>query len=125
MTSTSGSEVTFHTTTGDSTLKVEVARTAAEKQKGLMGISSMEADSGMIFVWDDPITTGFWMKNTFIPLSIAFILGDGTIIDIQEMEAQTLNPHAPGKPFLYAVEANKGYYSQHGIKVGDKAEIKL
>jgi len=90
-----------------------------------MGVSSMATDSGMIFVWDSPITTPFWMKDTLIPLSIAFIAGDGTIVDIQEMEAMTLDPHGPGKAYYYAVEANKGYFSQHGIKPGDKAEIKL
>jgi len=88
-----------------------------------MGVSSLDADSGMIFVWDSPVTTPFWMKNTLIPLSIAFLSGDGTIIDIQEMEAQTLTQHGPGKAYIYAVEANKGYFSRQGIKVGDKAEI--
>lgn len=123
MTSNSRAKVVFHTATGDSILKVEVARTGAEKEKGLMGVSSLDTDSGMIFVWDSPVTTPFWMKDTLIPLSIAFLSGDGTVLDIQEMEAQTLNLHAPGKAYFYAVEANKGYFSRHGITSGDKAEI--
>lgn len=117
--------VVFHGASGDATLDVEVARTTAEKSKGLMNRGTLGADSGMIFVWDSPIRTGFWMKDTPLPLSIAFIDGEGTIIDIQEMEAQSLNQHAPGKPYMYAVEASRGYYAQHGIKPGDMADIKI
>ena len=116
--------VVFHTPGGDATLSVQVARTSAERTLGLMNRSSLEAGHGMIFVWDQPTSSTFWMKNTLIPLSVAFIDGDGTIIDIQQMQPQTTDPHAPGQDYLYAVEANQGYYSEHGITPGSKVEIR-
>jgi len=118
--------VIFHPSNGsDVKLNVEVARTSAERSRGLMDRTSMDADGGMIFVWESPVNAPFWMKDTLIPLSIAFIAEDGTIVDIQEMKAQSLDQHAPGKPYLYAVEANKDYFTQHGIKPGDKADVGL
>ena len=116
--------VVFHALGGDATLTVEVARTSAERALGLMKRSSLAADHGMIFIWDQPTRSAFWMKNTLIPLSVAFIAADGTIIDIQQMQPQTTDPHAPGQDYLYAVEANQGYFSEHGVTPGSKLEIR-
>jgi hypothetical protein len=115
--------VTFHSGNGDTTLRVEVARTPAERAKGLMNRASLPADQGMIFVWDKPTRTGFWMKDTDIPLSIAFISGDGVVVDLQDMQAQTEDIHQPARDFQYAVEANLGYFAAHGVKAGDKVDV--
>ena len=91
--------VIFHAANGEnSELKVEVARTGQERATGLMNRKQLDADSGMIFVWDDPVRSGFWMKDTYIPLSIAFIAEDGTIVDIQDMQPLDLSDPRTGKP---------------------------
>jgi uncharacterized membrane protein (UPF0127 family) len=107
----------------EASLNVELARTAQEKSTGLMNRSQLTPDSGMIFLWDSPVRNSFWMKDTLIPLSIAFIAADGSIVDIQEMEAMTTTMHAPPKPYIWAVEANRGWYAAHEIKPGDRAEL--
>lgn len=104
-------------------LKVEVARTGPERAQGLMNRDKLDADSGMIFIWDDPTLGGFWMKDTYIPLSIAFISADGTIVDIQDMQPLDLANHMPKASYIYAVEANQGWFAEHGIKAGDRAEF--
>ncbi|MHB9112541.1 MAG: DUF192 domain-containing protein [Thermoleophilia bacterium] len=104
-------------------LKVEVARTESERASGLMKRDKLAADSGMIFVWDGPTQGGFWMKDTYIPLSIAFISEDGAILDIQDMQPLDLANHVPSAPYIYTVEANQGWFAQHGIRVGDRAEF--
>lgn len=104
-------------------LNVEVARTSAEKARGLMNRDELDADSGMIFVYDKPTQGGFWMKDTYIPLSIAFIAANGAIVDIQNMKPLDQSNHMPKSPYIYAVEANQGWFAQHGVKVGDRAEF--
>ncbi|MDO8736229.1 MAG: DUF192 domain-containing protein [Thermoleophilia bacterium] len=116
--------VIFHASDGhEAELKVEVARTEEERATGLMNREELDADSGMIFVWDKPVRGGFWMKDTYIPLSIAFIAEGGAIVDIQEMKAQDPTVHVSKKPYIYAVEANKAWFADHGIKIGDRAEF--
>lgn len=114
--------VTFQAADGHSAeLKVEVARTGPEKARGLMKREVLESDSGMIFVWDSPTQGGFWMKDTYIPLSIAFISQDGAIVDIQDMQPLDLSNHVPAAPYIYAVEANQGWFAEHGVRTGDRA----
>lgn len=115
--------VVFHTDSNQTVLDVEIADTPSERAIGLMGRSHLDQDRGMIFVWDSPVQDGFWMKNTFIPLSIAFLDEDGIIIDIQDMEPQTLETHAPNQPYFYAIEVNQGYFDGKGITVGDRAQF--
>lgn len=115
--------IVFHGADGDVTLDVEVANTQSDRELGLMNRTEMPEDHGMIFVWSYPARSGFWMKDTLIPLSIAFIDEGGVIIDIQDMEPQTFESHSPGKPYYYAVEVNQGYYERHGIKVGDSVDL--
>lgn len=117
--------VTFHTAAGSATLKVEVARSNQEKAAGLMGRESLAADAGMIFVYEEPVQGGFWMKNTLIPLSIAFVDQEGVIIDIRDMEPGSLESHVPPEPYIYAIEANQGYFRQNGISAGDRVEVRL
>ena len=98
---------------------VEVAKTPEERTKGLMERKHLGKDDGMFFIFEIEDYHGFWMKNTFIPLSIAFIDKEGHILRITDMKPLTLESHPPPKPILYALEMNKGWFSTNGIKVGD------
>jgi len=79
----------------------------------------------MIFIWDQPVQIGFWMENTYIPLSIAFLAPDGTIQEIDDMQPQTTNLHTPKQMYEYAVEVNQGYFQDNGIQVGDRFALNL
>jgi uncharacterized membrane protein (UPF0127 family) len=98
---------------------VEVAKTPEERGRGLMGRKYLGKDEGMLFIFEIEDYHGFWMKDTLIPLSIAFIDKDSRIVGITDMKPLTFNSHLPPKPSLYALEMNKGWFSSHGIKVGD------
>ena len=98
---------------------VEVAKTPEETSHGLMGRKHLGKDEGMLFIFETEDYHGFWMKDTLIPLSIAFIDKGGRIVWITDMKPLTLNSHVPPKPILYALEMNKGWFYSFGIKVGD------
>jgi uncharacterized membrane protein (UPF0127 family) len=98
---------------------VEVAKTPEERAKGLMHRKHLGKDDGMLFIFETEDVHGFWMKDTFVPLSIAFIDKAGFIVRITDMKPLTLESHPPPKPILYALEMNKGWFSTHGIKEGD------
>jgi len=98
---------------------VEVAKTPEERNHGLMGRKHLGKDEGMLFIFETEDYHGFWMKDTIVPLSIAFIDKDGRIVLITDMRPQTLDSHLPPTPVLYALEMNKGWFSSHGIKTGD------
>jgi uncharacterized protein len=103
----------------DREIFVEVAKTGEERAIGLMGRTSLGKEEGMFFIFEDEGIHGFWMKNTLLPLSIAFIDREGKIIWITDMEPLTLSSHTPPRPVLYALEMNKGWFSRKGIKAGD------
>jgi uncharacterized protein len=103
----------------DKEIWVEVARTPEERVKGLMGRKHMDKDGGMLFIFETEDYHGFWMKDTLIPLSIAFINKEGRIVKITEMKPLRLESHGPPEPVLYALEMNKGWFSHHAIKAGD------
>jgi uncharacterized protein len=100
-------------------IHAEVAKSPEEQTRGLMGRTFLGKDDGMLFFYEKEVYHGFWMKNTLIPLSIAFIDRGGRITAILDMEPLTLDTHMPPGPFLYALEMSKGWFSAHGIKVGD------
>ena len=104
---------------GKHTLKVEVAENDEQRARGLMHRTKMGRDQGMVFVFDEPAYHAMWMKNTLIPLSVAFVDRDGVILNIRDMEPQTLDTHMAAGPALYAVETNKGWFAERGIKAGD------
>jgi len=104
-------------------LSVELARSAAERSRGLMFREELPEERGMLFVFGQETNAGFWMKNTKIPLSIAFIDGEGTILETQEMEALSEDLHRPAQPYRYALEVNEGWFGRHGLGAGDRAEI--
>ena len=104
-------------------LTVELARTAAERSRGLMFREGLAEERGMFFVFAQETKAGFWMKDTKIPLSIAFIDGEGTILETQELEALSEELHAPARPYRYALEVNQGWFERHGLGPGDRVEI--
>jgi uncharacterized protein len=103
----------------DKEIKVEVAQTPEERSYGLMGRKHLGKDEGMFFVFETEDYHAFWMKDTLLPLSIAFLGKDGRIVWMTDMKPLTLDSHVPPQPVLYALEMNKGWFSSHGVKVGD------
>ncbi|MGB9701045.1 MAG: DUF192 domain-containing protein [Thermodesulfobacteriota bacterium] len=102
---------------------VELARTEKEKARGLMFRTKLAENEGMLFIYEQEEILAFWMKNTFLPLSIAFIDRHGRIIDIQDMEPFSLDTHRSARPAQYALEVNKGWFEKNGIKVGDVVKM--
>ena len=105
---------------GTHALTVEVARSDPEREKGLMFRRSMGANDGMLFIFDEPAYHSMWMKNTLIPLSVAFVDREGVILNILDMEPQTLDTHMSAGPSIYAIETNKGWFARKKVKAGDK-----
>ena len=102
---------------------VETADTLESQEKGLMGRESLDENRGMLFVYDRDAKKSFWMKNTTIPLSIAYIAADGTIREIYDMEPLSTRTVDSRYSVRYALEVNQGAFERHGIKAGDKVEF--
>ena len=107
-------------TAGMHRIDAQVAGTPEQRQTGLMLRKDMPQHEGMIFVFEQPTKQCFWMKNTLLPLSAAFIADDGTIVNIEDMKPQTLDAHCSTKPVRYVLEMNKGWFAKKGIKAGAK-----
>jgi len=103
-------------------LVAEVASTPQDRATGLMNRFSLQPDHGMLFVFERPEPLSFWMKNTFIPLSIAFLDANGRILNIEDMSPQTETTHWSKGSGLYALEMRKGWFVERGIKSGDRVE---
>src|SRR5438270_8430536 len=103
-------------------ITAEVADTPDSRTLGLMHRFSLRQDHGMVFVFARPEPLAFWMKNTFIPLSIAFIDSTGEILNIDDMAPQTETTHPSRGPALYALEMRKGWFRDHGVKAGDHVD---
>jgi uncharacterized membrane protein (UPF0127 family) len=101
-------------------LRVEVASTVEQRMKGLMFREKMGRNDGMLFVFEDPGYHAMWMKNTPLALSVAFVDGEGRILNITDMEPQTLDQHFAAGPARYAIETHKGWFAERRIKPGDK-----
>ena len=104
-------------------IRVELADEPAERQQGLMYRESMPENHGMLFAYPEERTLGFWMKNTLIPLDIAYIDRDGRIVDIKQMAPQSTETHNSAAPAMYALEMNQGWFAANGIRVGDLVEF--
>ncbi len=100
-------------------LRAEVVTTVEQRMKGLMFRQKLGANDGMLFVFDEPGYHSMWMKNTPLPLSVAFVDGEGRILNILDMEPQTLDQHMAAGPARFAIETNKGWFAQRRIKAGD------
>lgn len=111
---------------GTPVLHVAIATTERDRQQGLMGVRSLPQDAGMAFVWAEPTTSAFWMKDTLVPLSIAFVDDGGRIVTIREMEPCRAEPcpvYRSDAPFVLAIEANRGWFDRHGVGIGDRATL--
>jgi uncharacterized membrane protein (UPF0127 family) len=106
-------------------VRVEIADNASEHARGLMYRTTLAEDRGMLFIFEGEQTLSFTMKNTLIPLSIAFIDSEGRIVDIQEMKPLDDDPpsYVSAKPAQYALEVNQGFFEEQGVEVGDRAEL--
>jgi hypothetical protein len=103
-------------------LDVQVADDDASRQQGLMGVTTLPENHGMAFVWDTPTDATFWMKDTLIPLSIAFVGQDGRVVAIREMTPCTADPcqtYGADAPYATALEANANWFDDHRVVVGD------
>jgi uncharacterized membrane protein (UPF0127 family) len=100
-------------------IRVEVAKTPEEWARGLKGRKELGKDKGMLFIFETEDYHSFWMKDTLIPLSIAFIDKECRIVEITDMEPLTLESHTPSQPILYALEMKRGWFAGSGIHIGD------
>jgi len=101
-------------------IRAEVAADYATRMTGLMHRVSMPSNAGMLFIFDEATTHCMWMKNTLIPLSVAFIDERGTIINVEDMAPQTEDSHCAGRPARYALEMNRGWFAARGVKPGSR-----
>lgn len=116
--------IVFTNGSGDEVpLNVEVADSPDLRSEGLMNRESLAEDAGMLFIWPEDSASGFWMKDTLIPLSVAFVGEDGTILHIADMEPLDETLHRSPEPFRYAVEVNQGWFEENGIGVGDVLDV--
>ena len=114
--------VSIETASGPVTFAVEVAETTEAHQRGLMGRRELASDAGMIFVFADEQNRRFWMKDTLIPLSIAYADSTGRIVSIVDMEPCTADPcplYSSDAPAQFALEVNQGRFDELGVQVGD------
>ncbi len=101
-------------------IQAEVAQTPDERATGLMFRETMGANEGMLFAFEQPGTQCFWMKNTLLPLSIAFLADDGTVVNIADMQPKTLDSHCSERPVRYVLEMNQGWFAKRGVKAGSR-----
>jgi uncharacterized membrane protein (UPF0127 family) len=112
----------------DALLHVEIADETGEQRRGLMGVRDLPADQGMAFVFDEAVDSTFWMKETLIPLSIAFVDESDRVIGVRDMEPCEIEPcpsYGVAEPYVLAIEANLGWFDEHGVEVGDRAELRV
>ena len=107
-------------TAGMHRIHAEVAADMGSRMQGLMYRKSMPPNAGMVFVFEEAAGHCMWMKNTLIPLSVAFIDEAGAIINIADMQPQSEQTHCAARPARYALEMNKGWFAQRGLKPGVK-----
>lgn len=103
-------------------IDAEVAHTSAQLQQGLMQRREMAAHRGMLFVFESDSAHCMWMRNTFIPLSVAFIDAEGRVINIADMTPQDETPHCASRPARYALEMNRGWFAARGVAAGTHIE---
>ena len=101
-------------------IRAEVAADYPTRGRGLMHRKSLAPNAGMLFIFDGAAIHCMWMKNTYIPLSVAFLDAQGTIVSIADMQPHSEQSHCAAKPALYALEMTQGWFAQRGIKPGAK-----
>jgi uncharacterized membrane protein (UPF0127 family) len=111
---------TVNLSAGMHNIRAEVARTPLQTQTGMMFRREMAQHEGMLFVFDNVERRCFWMKNTLLPLSIAFIADDGRVVSLADMQPQSEESHCSAEPVRFALEMNQGWFAKRGIKPGFK-----
>jgi uncharacterized protein len=114
--------VTIDSNEGEVEVRVEIADSPAEQARGLMDRTALAEDRGMLFVFPEEEVRSFWMRNTLIPLSVAYIDAEGRIVDIDEMQPLDETQHPSDEPARYALEVNQGFFEERGVQVGDTVE---
>ena len=113
---------TIQLTAGMHLIKAELAQTPEQREIGLMFRKTMGPNEGMLFAFERPGQQCFWMKNTLIPLAVAFVADDGSIVNIDAMKPQTLDSHCSTKEVRFVLEMSEGWFGKHGIKAGFKLQ---
>lgn len=101
-------------------IRAELANTPESRMKGLMFRKTLGTSDGMLFVFDEPQRQCMWMRNTYVPLSVAFIDANGVILNVEDMEPLTENSHCAAGAAKYALEMNKGWFASRGLKAGTR-----
>jgi uncharacterized protein len=101
-------------------IDAQVAQTPDQRATGLMFRKEMPQHEGMLFAFEQPSVQCFWMQNTLLPLTAAFVTDDGTVVNLADMEPQTTASHCSEKPVRYVLEMNRGWFAKKGIKPGMK-----
>ena len=107
-------------TAGMHRIEAQVAQSPQQRQTGLMHRQEMPPHEGMLFVFEQPATQCFWMKNTPLPLTAAFVADDGHIVNLVDMQPHTTDSHCSSQPVRYVLEMNQGWFAKKGIKEGFK-----
>jgi uncharacterized membrane protein (UPF0127 family) len=105
---------------GMHSIRAQLAITPQQRQIGLMHRREMPSHEGMLFVFDEPSRQCFWMRNTLIPLTIAYLADDGTVVNLADMQPQSDESHCSAKPVRFALEMNQGWFAKRGIKPGTR-----
>ncbi len=108
---------------GNTPIKIQVCDELEDRKKGLMFRHSMPKDEGMLFIHDAPVEASYYMKNTYIPLTIAFADEDGVIFQMEDMSPEDLTSKVSIQPALYALEMNQGWFDRNGIVIGDNIDF--
>jgi uncharacterized membrane protein (UPF0127 family) len=101
-------------------IDVQVAATPTQRQIGLMWRKEMPQNEGMLFIFEQPTVQCFWMMNTLLPLTAAFIADDGAIVNLVDMKPQTTDSHCSTKPVRYVLEMNQGWFARRGLSAGSR-----
>ena len=101
-------------------IDAQVAQTPEQRSIGLMHRSDMPQHEGMLFVFEQPATQCFWMKNTLLPLTAAFVADDGTIVNLADMKPQTTDAHCSVQPVRFVLEMHQGWFAKKGLKAGSR-----
>ena len=103
-------------------IQAELAQTPDERSTGLMFRPTMATNDGMLFAFEQAGQQCFWMKNTLLPLSAAFIADDGSVVNIEDMKPRSLDSHCSARPVRFVLEMNQGWFARRGIKAGSRLQ---
>lgn len=101
-------------------IDAQVAQSPEQRQIGLMHRAQMPVTEGMLFVFEQPATQCFWMKNTLLPLTAAFVADDGRVVNLADMQPQTTDSHCSAEPVRFVLEMNQGWFAKRGVKAGSR-----